>query len=277
MKNDISRVPRISFNSTVKKFVSEKMTFDGYSTALQVLYGKDLSGKVALITGANAGIGFETARSLALHNCEVIFGCRNEKLARDAIRKIFKEKADVKCTFIKLDLSSLKDTKMFCDNVKQKFKQIDYLILNAGLFPPKYTKSPDNVELTFQVSHLSHFYLTMELSDLMNRNSRVVLVSSEAHFGSLLSSSDWDEQTVNPTYCNYWRPLVYPNVKLFNVLFARELAKRWKDRGISVFSLHPGRLMATNFASNWWPNRILFSLFRPFAKSLVSFSWELKV
>lgn len=245
--------------------------FHRSSTALQVLHGKDLSGKVAIVTGANSGIGFETAKSLALHNCEVVFGCRNEKLALEAIARVKNEKPDAKCVFIRLDLATLKDTKKFSDEIIKRYRHIDYLILNAALYPGSYTQNEDNIELSFQVSHLSHFYFTLELTDLLDHNSRVVVVSSEAHRWSVLSSREWDEHTLNPSYCNYWRAAAYNNNNLYNALFARELSKRWKERGISVFSLHPGHLVSTNLGKNWWVSRLLFAVVSPFVKSLVSF------
>lgn len=77
---------------------------------------------MALITGANTGIGFETARSMAFHGCEIIFGCRNEEAANEAMEKIRKERPNRKCTSIKLDLSTLKSTKEFADEVKKQYK-----------------------------------------------------------------------------------------------------------------------------------------------------------
>lgn len=239
------------------------------STAFEVLQDKDLSGKVAIITGANAGIGFETARSLALFNCEVVFGCRNEKLALEAIQSIKDEKADAKCVFIKLDLATLRATKNFTDEVKRRYKHIDYLILNACLYPGSYTQNEDNVEISFQIAHLSHFYMTLELSNLLDNTSRVIVVASEGHRWSVLPSHNWDESTINPTYCGYWRYAAYNNHKLFNVLFARELAKRWKQRGISVFSLHPGHLVMTGLSRHSFLVKLVFAGFKPFAKTMV--------
>lgn len=78
---------------------------------MQILHGKDLSGKVAIVTGANCGIGYETARSLAYHGCEVIFACRDTAKTLEAIEEIEKEKPGRKCHFMKLDLTTLRDTK----------------------------------------------------------------------------------------------------------------------------------------------------------------------
>lgn len=114
--------PRLAFAVEESNTGQIRQKFDASSTALQVLHGKDLSGKVALITGANTGIGFETARSLSFHGCEIIFACRNENLALEAIEKIRKERANRKCSFFNLDLSSLKSTKNFADTIKANYK-----------------------------------------------------------------------------------------------------------------------------------------------------------
>lgn len=92
------------------------------STAFQVLHGKDLNGKIAVITGANSGIGFETAKSLAFHGCEVIFACRNQKSTENAIQQIWNEKlnAGKKCSFMELDLASLKSVQNFVKELKQR-------------------------------------------------------------------------------------------------------------------------------------------------------------
>ena len=101
-----------------------RQRFDSGSTALQILHGKDLSGKCAIITGGNAGIGYETAKSLAMHGCEVILACRNQELAEAAIVKIAGEKptAGRKCRFMKLDLASLQSVKNFVAEVKSQIR-----------------------------------------------------------------------------------------------------------------------------------------------------------
>jgi WW domain-containing oxidoreductase len=101
-----------------------RQRFDASTAALQILHGKDLSGKVAVITGANSGIGLETARSLAMHGCEIIFACRNESQTLDAIEKIKTEKhsAGMKCRFVPLDLQSLQSTRECVEALKKQLK-----------------------------------------------------------------------------------------------------------------------------------------------------------
>lgn len=263
--------PRLAFAvEEAPQAVGElRQRFDSGTNALQVLHGRDLSGKKALITGANAGIGFETARSLALHGCEVIFACRNELASKEAIGRIFAEKevAGLKCKFVKLDLASLRSVRDCAQQVKTEFKHLDYLILNAGVFALPYSTTGDGFETTFQVSHLSHFYLTNLLADLLDHTSRVVVVSSESHRFSRLPS-DFSETDLSPSANKYWSMMAYNNAKLLNVLFACELSKRWKTRGISVFALHPGNMVSSQLSRNWWFYRLLFAIVRPFTKSL---------
>ncbi|XP_053677719.1 WW domain-containing oxidoreductase [Anopheles nili] len=247
-----------------------RQRFDSGTNALQVLHGRDLSGKVALITGANTGIGFETARSLALHGCEVVFACRDEVGSRAAIGRILAEKeaAGKRCKFVPLDLASLHSTKLAAEEVKKNYNHIDMLVLNAGVFALPHSLTEDGLEQTFQVNHLSHFYLTNLLSDVFNVTTRVIVVSSESHRMSSLPVSGLSESDLCPQHHKFWSMMAYNNSKLCNVLFAFELAKRWKPRGISVFVLHPGNMVSSSLSRNWWFYRFLFGLVRPFTKSL---------
>ncbi|GLV42544.1 WW domain containing oxidoreductase [Carabus blaptoides fortunei] len=245
--------------------------FNGSSTAFQVLHGRDLSGQVAIVTGANVGIGFETAKSLATYGCHVILACRNLQSAEEAIELIRTDnaKAADACVAMKLDLASLNDVLAFVKAVKNKYSVIHMLILNAGVFGLPYTRTVDNYETTFQVCHLSHFYLTLLLKPTFIQGSRIVVVSSESHRYSNLRLDSLTKSSLSPdTASKYSYMMAYNNAKLCNVLFAMDLAKRWQDLGVSVFSLHPGYLVATHISRNWWLLRVFFALVRPFTKSL---------
>lgn len=264
--------PRLAFavEESAQAVGELRQRFDSGTNALQVLHGRDLGGKIALITGANTGIGYETARSLALHGCEVIFACRNEQATNQAIAKLTEEKdsAGKRCNFIKLDLASLRSTRECAQQVKAQYTHIDILILNAGVFALPYSTTEDGYETTFQVSHLSHFYLTNLLSDLFDHTTRIVVVSSESHRFSTLPTTDLTESELSPSPNKFWSMLAYNNAKLCNVLFAFELARRWQNRGICVFALHPGNMVSSHLSRNWWWYRLLFAIVRPFTKSL---------
>lgn len=177
--------PRLAFaQENIPESISNvRQRFDASTTALQVLHGRDLNGKIAVITGANVGIGFETARSLALHGCTVYFACRSEANAEMAMTQIRNEKqaAGDRCFYVSLDLASLRSVQECARQLKLKLPHIDMLILNAGVFALPHKLTEDGLDTTFQVSHLSHFYLTLLLEDCFNHTSRVVIVASESH------------------------------------------------------------------------------------------------
>jgi len=260
--------PRLAFAQEQGQSGPIRQRFDASSTAFSVLHGKDLSGRVAVITGSNVGIGFETARSMARNGCEIVFACRNRQKTQEAMEFIKQEWADRKLNFIPLDLASLKSCKTFCNDVKRQYKKIDYLILNAGVFALPHSLTEDGIETIFQVSHLSHFYITLELSDLLSCESRVIVLSSESHRFANLPSSNLTRDHLCPPASKFWSMMAHNNAKLCNVLFAHELSKRWQGRGISVFVLHPGNMVSTALSRNYWFYRLLFAIVRPFTKSL---------
>lgn len=174
--------PRTSYpQQHVQKVVPRR--FKTLATASEIASKCDLADKVALITGANIGIGFETARVLALSGCHVYLACRSEQKALEAIEQIRNENAIAaeRCEFLHLDLASLRSVRNCADQVKSRIPRIDILVLNAGIFMPSHTLSEDGIELTFQVCHLGHFYFTKLLDDLLDYRSRVVIVASHGH------------------------------------------------------------------------------------------------
>ncbi|BES89198.1 Hypothetical protein domain [Nesidiocoris tenuis] len=264
--------PRLAFATEEKEHPTDiRQRFDGSSTALQILHGRDLSGKVAIVTGANCGIGFETARSLALHGCHVILACRNSASGEEAVSKITSERSDAKVEFMELILDKLDSVRSFAGQFSGKFQKLDILILNAGVFGVPFSQTVDGYEVLFQVNHLSQAYLTLLLEDQLTRGSpsRVVFVSSESHRYSTLTSSTMSEDTLTPkSASSYWSMMAYNHSKLLNVIFAGKLSEKWASKGIAVFSLHPGNLIYTNISRYWWFYRFLFTIVRPFTKSL---------
>ncbi|CAK9821593.1 WW domain-containing oxidoreductase [Anthophora retusa] len=262
--------PRLAFATEYRELSQPvRQRFDGSSTALAVLHGRDLRGKVAIVTGANTGIGFETARSLALHGCKVILACRDLKKGTEAVEKIKQERESVTCELLELDLSSLHSVREAAEKFKQKYRTLHILILNAGVFAIPYQLTKDGYETTFQVNHLSHFYLTLLLEHPLRscHNSRVVIVSSESHrFSCLQTEEDFHQLYLSPPAYKYWSMGAYNNSKLCNVLFAQELAKRWPS--VNVFSCHPGNMVSSSLSRYSWMLRFLFMLVRPFTKSL---------
>lgn len=264
--------PRLAFAVEEKDSIHDyRQRFDASSTALQVLHGRDLNNKICLITGANTGIGFETARSFAKHGCTVILACRNMKSTKEAIENIIEEKPEAKDKLfsIHLDLTSLASVRKACHEVKTSFSRLDILILNAGVYGLPYSLTDDGFETVFQVNHLAQFYLTLLLRTMLVSGSRVVIVSSESHRFSNLTAD-----TISPTRLScdnpskYWSMATYNDSKLCNVLFAREVAFRLQRASVAAFSLHPGNMVSSSLARHWWIYRLAFFIVRPFTKSL---------
>lgn len=262
--------PRLAFATEYREMSQPvRQRFDGSSTALAVLHGRDLRSKIALITGANTGIGFETARSLAFHGCNVILACRDLEKANEAVKRIQQEKETANCSVLKLDLTSLDSVREAANEFKQKFQALHILILNAGVLGSPYQLTKDDYEMTFQVNHLAQFYLTMLLEHVIHNSSnpRIVVVSSEGHrFSTISTPEDLHQSVLSPPPYRYWALGAYNNSKLCNILFAQELARQWPN--VSVFACHPGNLVSSSIARHWWLYRLLFTLVRPFTKSL---------
>jgi len=263
--------PRLAFAKEVKDSPLDfRQKYDGSSSALQVLQGRDMSGKFVLITGANAGIGFETARSLALHGATIVMACRNMITAREGRDKILVERPEAHVELLPLDLSSLKNVKVFADTYKQKGWPLHLLILNAGVFGLGHSTTQDGLETTWQVNHLAQFYLTKLLTTVLLASvpARVVVVSSESHRMSFLDTNSISLEKLSPSKGQYWHMAAYNNSKLCNILFSNELQARLFPRGVTCLSLHPGNMMRSSLPRYSWFYWLLFSLARPFTKSM---------
>nr|XP_033807658.1 retinol dehydrogenase 12-like isoform X2 [Geotrypetes seraphini] len=195
-----------------------------------------LHGKVVIITGANTGIGKETARDLARRGARVIIACRDIVKGEAAACEIRATTGNEQIVVRKLDLADTKSIKTFSETIQQEEKQIHILINNAGVMMCPYSKTADGFEMHLGVNHLGHFLLTFLLLDLLKQSApaRIVNVSSLIHrFGTIkfndLQSEKW-----------YDSGLAYCHSKLANVLFTRELAKRLQGTGVTVNALHPG-------------------------------------
>lgn len=263
--------PRLAFAEELKESPLDfRQKFDGSSTAMHILQGQVLHGTYALITGANCGIGFETARSLALHGATVIMACRNMESAHVSRAQIIKERQDSQVEILNLDLCSLKSVKHTAETYLQKGWPLHILILNAGVFGKGFSKTEDGIETTWQVNHLAQFYLTKLLTKRLIESApaRVVVVSSESHRFSDLKISNLNLGKLSPTADQFWHMSAYNNSKLCNILFANQLNKQLASNGVTVNSLHPGNMISTSLSRYSWLYRLLFSIVRPFTKSL---------
>ncbi len=227
-------------------------------------------GRIALITGANSGLGLETARVLVEKGATVILGCRSFEKAHSTIKKFIDSKSDGSTEFIKIDLSDLRQVKMAAEQLRMRHRRLDLLINNAGIMAPPRTLSKQGWELQFAVNHLAHMALTLELIPLLNQysGSRVVTVSSGAQF---LGKINWDDLQGEHLY-NRWA--AYSQSKLANVMFAMELHHRLRKSNSKTSSLmaHPGlartNLQSTSLAANGsWQESVAYKLMTPIFQS----------
>jgi NAD(P)-dependent dehydrogenase (short-subunit alcohol dehydrogenase family) len=204
-----------------------------------------LAGRVAVVTGANSGIGFVTALELARKHARVVLACRNAQRAQQALDAIKTELAPASVTveFLLLDLSELESVRLFAEAFRARFERLDLLVNNGGVMVPTPTHTPDGLEMQFAVNHLGHFYLTHLLFDLLvagDAPSRVVNVSSVSHGWVAMDLATLARS--RPGKKVYTKE--YGTSKLANLLFTYELARRVEAAGLSdrvvVVAAHPG-------------------------------------
>jgi len=197
------------------------------------------SDRTALVTGANTGIGFETARALAGKGADVTLACRSLSKGQEAIRRILAESPGAAASLEQLDLADLRNIHAFAGRFAEEHARLDLLILNAGIMGPPRSKTAQGFELQFGVNHLGHFALTGALLPLVQatEGSRVVVVSSTAANRGPMHFDDLQFEKRR-----YSRWLAYGQSKLANQLFAMELQRRLRAAGSSVLvtAAHPG-------------------------------------
>jgi NAD(P)-dependent dehydrogenase (short-subunit alcohol dehydrogenase family) len=199
----------------------------------------ELSGKIAIVTGANTGLGFETALDLYEKGAKVYVGCRDEAKGLEAIERMKSiSETGGELVLGLFDLGSMNSVKAFAEKFISTEKRLDLLINNAGVMIPPAAKSEDGFELQFGVNFIGHFTLTGQLFNVLETtpNARVVTLSSIAHRGA---SIDFDNFRLEKPY-NNWRE--YGQSKLADIIFALEFEKRLKANKFKTISLaaHPG-------------------------------------
>ena len=196
-----------------------------------------LTGKTVIITGANTGIGKETAIELAKRKAKVILACRNPDRGREAERDIRLKSGSEDVIYHHLDLASLSSVRQFAETILQEESHIDILINNAGIMACPQWKTEDGFEMQFGVNHLGHFLLTNLLLDRLKEapSARIINVTSSRYklSGGLNFDDLNNEEDYNPyrTYCHS---------KLANILFTRSLVGRLEGTRVTANCLHPG-------------------------------------
>jgi NAD(P)-dependent dehydrogenase (short-subunit alcohol dehydrogenase family) len=224
-------------------------SFGWHSTSDEVLEGIDLTGKRALVTGASAGLGVETARALAAHGAEVIGSARDLQKARSATAAISAAYGS-RFSLLQLDLANLASVKAAADELRASGKKLDLLIANAGVMATPMGCTTDGFETQFGTNHLGHFLLINRLADLINPGGRVVCVSSVGHqFGDLnLQDPNYQQRPYDPIEA-------YGAAKTAVNLFVVEFDRRQQARGVRAVAIHPGGIL-TQLARHMTPQLI---------------------
>lgn len=208
----------------------------------------DQNGRIAIITGANSGIGLETARELAAKGATVVMACRSQKKADEAMADIRRTHPSAKLDFVALDLSRQASIKEAADVVLQRYPRIDLLINNAGVMWLEEGRTEDGFELQIGTNHFGHFAWTLRLLPAIKdvSGSRIVTVSSIAHRSGQLTLDDINHSA------NYTKHGAYGQSKLANLMFTLELERRLRATGAKTLSVasHPG-VTGTNLAADW--------------------------
>ncbi len=234
--------------------------FGKRSTAEDVTHDVDLSGKVALVTGVNSGIGTETLRVLAARGAHVIGTSRTLEKAREGCAVSGGATTPLAC-----ELTDLDSVRACAAAVADGFEGVDILVANAGIMALPKLEQVRGIEKQFATNHLGHFLLVTSLLEKLNDGARVVMVSSEGHKGAPKEGIQFDNLSGEKGYSPF---RAYGQSKLANVLFARSLARRLDGRA-TANSLHPG-VIGTNLGRHMNPvlAAVLGIFFVPFSKSI---------
>jgi NAD(P)-dependent dehydrogenase (short-subunit alcohol dehydrogenase family) len=224
-----------------------------------------IDGKIVVITGANAGIGKETAVDLAKRGGKVYIACRDIKRGEDALKEIKERSNSDNIHFLQLDLASMDSVREFSRKFHEAENQLHILVNNAGIMACPKGKTKDGFELQLGTNHLGHFLLTNLLLDLLKSASpsRVVVVSSLAHEWASLDREDLMSDH------SYSRVGAYYRSKLANNLFTYELSKKLQGTGVTANCLHPG-LVVTEITSHLGMFAVVRRFFEPLETQILN-------
>ena len=222
------------------------------TTTSDVLEGVDLSGCVAVVTGASGGLGEETARALAGRGAHVTLAARDLAKAAPVAEAIRSAGGGGSVEVAELDLASLASVRRFVEGFLAAHPQLHILVNNAGIMACPLARTEQGWELQFATNHVGHFLLTNLLSPALRAGapSRVVIVSSAAH---LMSAVDFDDVHFERREYDKW--VAYGQSKTANTLFAYELDRRLRDHGVRANAVHPG-VIVTELARSLTPDDI---------------------
>ena len=211
--------------------------FGATSTTEDVLSGVNLHGKRILVTGVSAGLGVETARSLAAHGAQVVGAARDLAKAKSATEQVRNDAAANGGGFelVELDLANLKSVRACADKLLAKGEPFDVVIANAGVMATPFGHTADGFETQFGTNHLGHFVFVNRIASLIRSGGRLINLSSAGH---RFSNVDLDDPNFKST--PYDPFVAYGRSKTANILFAVAFDKRHRDRGVRAAAVHPG-------------------------------------
>ena len=193
--------------------------------------------KLAIITGASTGMGFEEAKAVAGKGFHTIMACHSPEAAEERRQAVVKAAGNEHVEVVGIDLADLSSVRRFADQIKARFQHLDLLMNNAGTLETGLHITQDNMERTVQVNYVGPYLLTRLLLPLMGEGSRIVnMVSLTYRVGNL----DFPDFFQRGRKGSFWRIPIYSNSKLALTLFTFDLAERLKDKGITVNAADPG-------------------------------------
>jgi NAD(P)-dependent dehydrogenase (short-subunit alcohol dehydrogenase family) len=215
----------------------ETTSFGATSTTEDVLSGVNLKGKRVLVTGVSAGLGVETARSLAAHGAQVVGAARDLTKAKAATQQVRRDSANNGGSFelVELDLANLKSVRACADQLLVKGEPFDVVIANAGVMATPFGHTADGFETQFGTNHLGHFVLVNRIARLIRAGGRLINLSSSGHRYSNVDLADpgFEHTTYEPF-------VAYGRSKTANILFAVAFDRRHRGHGVRAAAVHPG-------------------------------------
>ena len=217
--------------------IVEATPFGATSTTDDVLSGVNLKGKRILVTGVSAGLGVETARSLAAHGAQVVGTARDLNKAKAATEQVRKDAAANGGSFelVELDLANLKSARACADWLLAKAEPLDVVIANAGVMATPFGHTADGFETQFGTNHLGHFVLVNRIASLIRDGGRLINLSSSGH---RYANVDLDDPNFERT--SYEPFVAYGRSKTANILFAVAFDERHRGHGVRAAAVHPG-------------------------------------
>jgi len=236
--------------------IVEATSFGAASTTDDVLSGVGLKGKRILVTGVSAGIGVETARSLAAHGAQVVGAARDLNKAKTASEPVRKDAAAIGGSFelVELDLANLKSVRACADHLLAKGEPLDVVIANAGVMATPFGHTADGFETQFGTNHLGHFVLVNRIAPLIRTGGRLINVSSAGH-----RRSNVDLEDPNFERTPYEPFVAYGRSKTANILFAVAFDRRHRKRGVRAAAVHPGIIeteLIRHMSPSWLQTRV---------------------